>query len=486
MGLFGNEPKTPEKELVDKLVGSGFVWNIAVSNLDIETNDKDKLQKTVKKAWKNGASCEKIQRVYDRKLSKIKKRYKDREGAEELADRLVGIHNFLLGGSNLYNLASRCRVDYNWACFYQGTVQNSQGLNKNEYISFHDVRNKIKKVLKNKGTCEEIQYAYDEIVYPYKIKSKKLVYKLLGKDPENTIGGKLATLGLEKRYANEVRSKVLKTWKKNENDYNLESLALKTWAAHDNYTDMLQKSYDEAVEEIKIKQFVHELVGEENREIDGKLTELNLTHDQKNEIKESIINFWKSGGSKEKIEEIYNINKERLSKGASSISKDLYDFMKKGITLYAEKTEQKVVPTTQTVQHEVVKDEYGNLTRMGATMAIGLAGMALTSGKKTETVEKEISTTKVVNKKVKEKALEIIPSGESLRISKNEQVFYVERIEIKEYNENFKDIILNNGNVIPLDIGQDFNSNGLKEYIKNGPPSDEDMIYFGKIFYSVV
>jgi len=330
------------------------------------------------------------------------------------------------------------------------------------YISDSDIVKKVEEVWKNGGNCEDIQYAFDELVYPERILAKKLIYELLGNDSENVIGGKLATFGFEKKYNDKVKSKVLKTWKTHNNPQNI------------------QQAYDHALEDMEKEILVDELVGTASIEITGELGNLNLTNDQKNEIKESVIKSWKSGESKEKIEEIYNITKERLSKGLSLISKDLYDFMKNGITLYTEKTEQKVVPTTQTIQEQVVKDEYGNLTRMGATYAIGLAGMALTSGKKTETVEKEISTTKVVNKTVKEKALEIIPSGESLRISQNEQVNYVERAEIKEYNENFKDIILNNGNVIPLDMGQDFNSNGLKEYITNGFPSNEDMIFYEK------
>lgn len=60
-----------EKYLVNELVGAGWTYNSNISNMNISNNDKNSIHKTVKTVWKNGASKDEIQRIYDLTLEEI-------------------------------------------------------------------------------------------------------------------------------------------------------------------------------------------------------------------------------------------------------------------------------------------------------------------------------------------------------------------------------------------------------------------------------
>ena len=67
-----SKKKTPESELVDKLVGSGFLYGDVLDAVLTKPSLKTELHTIVRKAWKDGASTEEIQRVYDENLARIK------------------------------------------------------------------------------------------------------------------------------------------------------------------------------------------------------------------------------------------------------------------------------------------------------------------------------------------------------------------------------------------------------------------------------
>jgi len=71
VGLF-NKKTTPEKELVKKLVGSGILYGDVLNEVLNSPYSKKKLHKIVRKAWKNGASVEEIQKIYDENLAIFK------------------------------------------------------------------------------------------------------------------------------------------------------------------------------------------------------------------------------------------------------------------------------------------------------------------------------------------------------------------------------------------------------------------------------
>ena len=71
MKLFSRN-KTQESELVDKLVGSGMFYGDVLDEVLKSAVLKKELHTIVRKAWKDGASTEEIQRVYDENLARIK------------------------------------------------------------------------------------------------------------------------------------------------------------------------------------------------------------------------------------------------------------------------------------------------------------------------------------------------------------------------------------------------------------------------------
>ncbi|MDR1721797.1 MAG: hypothetical protein LBR24_01970 [Methanobrevibacter sp.] len=71
--FFYKKKKTPEKELVDELVGSGFAMSKNLVYLDLTAVERSILQKTVKTVWKDGDSVNKIQKAYDDTLATLLK-----------------------------------------------------------------------------------------------------------------------------------------------------------------------------------------------------------------------------------------------------------------------------------------------------------------------------------------------------------------------------------------------------------------------------
>ena len=67
MGILGKKEKTPEKELLDT------IWYETNLALAVEKDQED-LYKIVKKAYKSGASCDEIRRVYMENLPKYRQK----------------------------------------------------------------------------------------------------------------------------------------------------------------------------------------------------------------------------------------------------------------------------------------------------------------------------------------------------------------------------------------------------------------------------
>ena len=71
MGFFSRKEKSPEEKLVRELVGNFWVSDNLIEVLNSPTSQSE-LQKIVKEAWKNGASANEIQKVYDENLARFK------------------------------------------------------------------------------------------------------------------------------------------------------------------------------------------------------------------------------------------------------------------------------------------------------------------------------------------------------------------------------------------------------------------------------
>ncbi|KZX16551.1 hypothetical protein [Methanobrevibacter curvatus] len=144
MGLFSKKEKTSEEKLADELVGLGWGYSVNLNSLknELSTDKRIKLQDTVKEVLKNGGSVEDIQKAYDDTLAEIRMGDVHRDLAnyteKELVDELVG-------------------ADWSFSTnIYELKIPNSEkkGLQK-----------AVKEVWKNGGSVEDIQKAYDEIVY---------------------------------------------------------------------------------------------------------------------------------------------------------------------------------------------------------------------------------------------------------------------------------------------------------------------------------
>lgn len=456
MGWFSKEKKirTPEEKLVDNLVGSGFSLGGKLSEYYsmgwiAESNIADTFPKGMKakNLFFKGFDIKDGDMIISIEL--------------ELEETIISI-----GGPKEY-VFYKINKD-TFKAIKQLLTEDSVAIRQfqtEHIVSYSDVHETVKRIWKNGGNCEEIQLSYDKLVNPKKISSKKLVKRLIGDIKGEKIGGSLIKENLDRHQYIKIKKKVLNSLKNNENE------------------EEIQKVYSSTLNNIKKKNMVYKLLGSDfNNKSGGNLEKLNLPPEKENIIKNTIVNAWQNGADERSLEKIFILTKEKISKDIlTEISDDLYSFINKGIIVYHEKEKQKMIPGKKTVQETIVKDKFGNLTRAGATWGAGLAGYALTSGTKTETVNKLIDTTKVIDVSENIKVLEIYPHGEKLRIFIKGNVNYVNREDIIEYNEKFKDIILKNNNVIPLDVEKEFDDKGLIDYINNGYPSKEEIEYYEKL-----
>ena len=102
MGILSK--KTPEEKLVNELVGSGLFTSKSLRTVLNEPVAIGELQNIVQEAWKNGASVDLIQSVYDENLARLQKAEKDgslksspaAETAKGFADLPAETQDFLL------------------------------------------------------------------------------------------------------------------------------------------------------------------------------------------------------------------------------------------------------------------------------------------------------------------------------------------------------------------------------------------------------
>jgi len=86
---------TPEQELVDRLVGSGFLFGDVLNEVLDSPVYKKELHDKVRKIWKNGATCEEIQRFYDENLLRLQELdvKKQTEGAGVFSYKEVDVYS---------------------------------------------------------------------------------------------------------------------------------------------------------------------------------------------------------------------------------------------------------------------------------------------------------------------------------------------------------------------------------------------------------
>jgi len=88
MGLFSKKKESPEEKLVNELVGTGSGSTNNLSHALDSSSSQKELKDIVKEAWKNGASCGEIQKVYDENLHRLR-------SANEKTEDSSNKHGFL-------------------------------------------------------------------------------------------------------------------------------------------------------------------------------------------------------------------------------------------------------------------------------------------------------------------------------------------------------------------------------------------------------
>ena len=184
MGLFNKKEKTEEEKLVDELVGSGFLMSSKVIESLFISGNRMELQKTVKNAWKNGASCEQIQKVYDGKLAmlqnlpeeKEKKIKKEKEKLREEEKPIDFQIKKILGGwtwtvevGDLFKKYNRGSAPEQAALKQvkeeakEGKIQPNEYLNRlEELLSELPSKDEVKKIKEAEKAKKEIKKAKEE------------------------------------------------------------------------------------------------------------------------------------------------------------------------------------------------------------------------------------------------------------------------------------------------------------------------------------
>ena len=189
MSLFNKKEKSPEEKLVKKLVG-GFLSSNNLLVVLKDTRSQDRLKDIVTSAWKNGASAQDIQKVYDENLARLKE-YKTLNSEKRRAKREEEIPKII------FDLKSKPKEEKKgFKKVFSTTIgEEFVKILSGEYLNSLDdemayaLEGTLKKVQRDGGTLEDMYNVFESNIDFVEKKDARL------KNAQNNIFGEKIRIG---------------------------------------------------------------------------------------------------------------------------------------------------------------------------------------------------------------------------------------------------------------------------------------------------